>query len=354
MSEKLVKIFSRDVSLFFIQWWDEAITQSFKKDFRVSYTDQAFVGNGLTITCFGLEKAAGETQDAVCEKIASDPGYYLAGSKKFRENVAELKRVIAAMEKKPRMDLAAFEGLKNSFQRIYPTFRMAIKIPTDWSETLKAMVPDSADELISTAFEDRKQSEGLFEIVDSVAQRLVKQNLRDLDKPEGLSKFLSDEDLRKLVLGQEPNWFEVLSREQGFVYSVNRIFAGSDYLPAFKKMGYEYSDDAVVGNSVKGNVAFAGSVVRGTARVIFSLDQLASFKQGEVLITPMTGPDFVPAMKKASAIVTDEGGITCHAAIVSRELQVPCIVGTKHATRMFQNGDFVEVDAFNGLIRKVE
>ena len=65
----------------------------------------------------------------------------------------------------------------------------------------------------------------------------------------------------------------------------------------------------------------------------------------------MTSPDYMVAVKKAAAIVTDEGGVTCHAAIVSRELKIPCIVGTKNATKALKTGDLVEVDADNGVVR---
>ena len=65
----------------------------------------------------------------------------------------------------------------------------------------------------------------------------------------------------------------------------------------------------------------------------------------------MTMPDFVMAMKKAAAIVTDEGGITCHAAIISREFKKPCIVGTRIASDILQNGDLIEVDANKGLVK---
>jgi pyruvate,water dikinase len=68
----------------------------------------------------------------------------------------------------------------------------------------------------------------------------------------------------------------------------------------------------------------------------------------------MTTPDFVPAMRKAVAIITDEGGITCHAAIVSRELGKPCIIGTKIATKALKDGDVVEVDADNGVVRIIK
>ena len=61
-------------------------------------------------------------------------------------------------------------------------------------------------------------------------------------------------------------------------------------------------------------------------------------------------PDFVPAMKKASAIVTDEGGITCHAAVISRELGIPCVIGTKIATKVLKDGDLIEIKANHGLI----
>ncbi|MFH1790055.1 MAG: PEP-utilizing enzyme [bacterium] len=78
------------------------------------------------------------------------------------------------------------------------------------------------------------------------------------------------------------------------------------------------------------------------------------FKQGEILITRMTTPDLMPLIKKASAIVTDEGGVTCHASIVSRELDVPCIIATNYSTQVFKNGDLVEVDANKGVIRIID
>lgn len=92
----------------------------------------------------------------------------------------------------------------------------------------------------------------------------------------------------------------------------------------------------------------------GKAHVIPNADRIGEFKDGEVLITEMTAPDWVPAMRKASAIVTDSGGMTCHAAIVSREMGIPCIVGTKSkgapATKLIKNGSDVTVDAKNGVV----
>lgn len=105
---------------------------------------------------------------------------------------------------------------------------------------------------------------------------------------------------------------------------------------------------------VKGTIASKGKA-KGTARIVmdFNGPEAKNFQKGDVLITSMTRPEFLPLMKLSSAIVTNEGGITSHAAIVSRELKIPCIIGTKNATRVFSDGDMVEVDANTGIVRKI-
>lgn len=117
-------------------------------------------------------------------------------------------------------------------------------------------------------------------------------------------------------------------------------------------------------DDVKANVTDAEVIVRGLAaspgvasgkvHVIADPKNIDEFKEGEVLVTTMTSPDWVPAMKKAKAIITNNGGMTCHAAIVSREMQIPCIVGTTSrgmaAMDVLHTGDTVTVDAKNGIV----
>ena len=104
---------------------------------------------------------------------------------------------------------------------------------------------------------------------------------------------------------------------------------------------------------VKGAPASPG-LVSGKAHVILDPSHIDEFKDGEILVTEMTAPDWVPAMKKAQAIVTDSGGMTCHASIVSRELGIPCIVGTKSrgdaATAVIKDGQAITVDATHGIV----
>lgn len=94
--------------------------------------------------------------------------------------------------------------------------------------------------------------------------------------------------------------------------------------------------------------------MKSVAKIVLHVEELEKVSQGDVLVTQNTTLSFVVAMKKASAIVTDEGGITCHAAIVSRELGIPCVVGTKTASKTFKDEDVVEVDAAKGIVRKIK
>jgi len=100
---------------------------------------------------------------------------------------------------------------------------------------------------------------------------------------------------------------------------------------------------------LKGAAASVGQAA-GTVKIVETPKELDKIKKGDVLVAKMTNPSYVPAMKRASAIVTDEGGSTSHAAIVSRELAIPCVVGTSEATAKLKDGDIVTVDGEAGLV----
>ena len=91
-------------------------------------------------------------------------------------------------------------------------------------------------------------------------------------------------------------------------------------------------------------------LVSGTVKIIRELDELDKILDGDILVTTMTTPDMVPAMKRANGIVTDEGGVTCHAAIISRELGIPCVAGTGEATTVLEENTKVTIDGKKGLV----
>jgi phosphohistidine swiveling domain-containing protein len=105
-------------------------------------------------------------------------------------------------------------------------------------------------------------------------------------------------------------------------------------------------------DEVRGVSAYKG-VIRGRARIVITSEDGVRVERGDILVSTMTTPNFIAAMERAAAFVTDEGGILCHAAIVAREMKKPCIIATKIATRVLHDGDLVEVDADKGVVRLI-
>lgn len=105
--------------------------------------------------------------------------------------------------------------------------------------------------------------------------------------------------------------------------------------------------------TVHGTVAYVG-VVRGRVKVVNEAGEMSKVEVGDILVTIQTVPELMPAMKKAAAFITDQGGLTCHAAIIAREMKKPCIVGTKFGTKVFKDGELVEVNANRGDVTKLD
>lgn len=101
--------------------------------------------------------------------------------------------------------------------------------------------------------------------------------------------------------------------------------------------------------SFSGQIGMKG-VVTGVVKIITGPKDFGKFSQGDILVSPMTRPELMPVIRKASGIITDEGGITCHAALIARELKIPCVIGTQCASRVLHDGDRVIVNAEKGTI----
>ena len=111
---------------------------------------------------------------------------------------------------------------------------------------------------------------------------------------------------------------------------------------------YHLKDDCTNAHVLATGLSIGQKIAHGKARILKSIHEHTEFNQGDILVTPMTDPDWVPLMKKASAIVTDKGGRTCHAAIVSRELGIPAIIGTGNATESIPDGTEITIDCSRG------
>ena len=166
-----------------------------------------------------------------------------------------------------------------------------------------------------------------------------------------LSSLLRTEEI---ISNNLPTRRELEERYKSYFFGNGQLFTNVDRTKIAKQLEVCFIDEKIKkGKNIKGNVAQQGTA-KGFVRRLMGHRQIGELKKGEILISPMTIPDFLPAMKKAAAFVTDEVGILCHAAIVARELKKPCIVGTKFATHIFKDGDYVEVNAYKGIIRLIE
>lgn len=151
--------------------------------------------------------------------------------------------------------------------------------------------------------------------------------------------------LKKTAIKERMDDFAILADKKSV-----KVITGKSLADYKKVWGEEKVEKEI--NEFEGEVACKG-YGKGKVRILIDRKLIPTFQQGEVLVTTMTTPDFVPAMQKAVAIVTDEGGILCHAAIVSRELNKPCVIGTEIATKVLKTGNLVEVDAEQGVVRKL-
>ncbi|MBC8500278.1 MAG: hypothetical protein ISS25_02580 [Nanoarchaeota archaeon] len=168
--------------------------------------------------------------------------------------------------------------------------------------------------------------------------------------------FYTRKDLIELL--DKNKRVDISKRKKAFVTIYNEG-GGIEYLEGDEALAYSkpFLETRVNDiKEIKGLVVSKGkkNVIKGKARIVLTPKESSHFKHGDILVAPMTSPDFVTVMRKAAAIITDEGGMTSHAAIVSRELGIPCIVGTKIATKVLKDGDLVEVDADKGIVRRIK
>lgn len=143
------------------------------------------------------------------------------------------------------------------------------------------------------------------------------------------------------------------NRKKGFAVYLdsrkNLVCVHGDGIQKMLKMFRLLGDEEKI-KDISGRVASKGTA-SGKVVIVKGVKDLAKVREGDILVAVTTHPDYVSAMRKVAAIVTDEGGITSHAAIVSREFGIPCIVGTKSATHLLNDGDRVEVDAIEGRVK---
>lgn len=266
-----------------------------------------------------------------------------------KENL--LERVAAEINKNNRKIISAeIKEIDNNFKKIH-------KEEEKIKASLKLTKEDRADisfaKLIVSWMDVRKRGmmKDVYYIFSFLCDIAKKYNL----EYEDLSCYTKEEVIELVETGRKVSDKEIKHRHEDCFLVFNKSgiqrFYDQDGVDLISAVEQKHRNM----ETIKGAVASAGDKKKVNGKVKIVLDPLKDeFLEGDILVTSMTRVEFVPLMRKAKAIITNEGGIACHAAIVSRELGTPCIIGTKNATKILKNGDEVELDLEKGFVKIIK
>ncbi len=192
----------------------------------------------------------------------------------------------------------------------------------------------------------------LFNVTDEILKKFINKISKKSGYGQNIVEFLTIEEIAAyLERGVLPNEQELVERSKGlgiyFEGNSFKLLVGEDYQALMRHLVGESKTE------LKGNAAYLG-VAKGVVRIVIDPTNVKEFNEGDILVTGMTRPEFLPLMKKAAAFVTDAGGLLSHAAIVARELQKPCLLATEIGTKVLHDGDEVEVDATKGVVKIIK
>lgn len=235
------------------------------------------------------------------------------------------------------------------------------KIADDFKWALKKVKPTTGfKKLIAKvrrhSYVRNRRVEAFFNVVYGIGLAQAELARRFNFKSEWMMEISIPETVDALLESKPlPNDKEMLQRLKDYAMVVKNSVTSLVTDPQeIERLKREYVLEMKDKKEFKGNVACLGGIIRGRAKICLDKSEISKVKRGDILVANFTTPDFVPAMEKAAAIVTDQGGLSSHAAIVSRELGVPCVIATKEGTRLIKDGDLLEVDAKSGIVKIIE
>jgi len=163
---------------------------------------------------------------------------------------------------------------------------------------------------------------------------------------------LTPEEIKKICKGKFMPEKSILKERKKFIYFRN---FKKEYLifdnKLVKKVNSLFKENKIKNIKIlKGQPCYKG-LVKGFAKIAYNKKDFKKFRKNDILVTINSNPSLMPVIRKCSAIIADEGGLLCHAAILSREFKIPCIIGTGNATQVLNDGDEVEVDAYQGVVK---
>lgn len=353
---ELVYIFQRDFS----QWMNELIRHHyvvlFPEQWGRGLEDQMIHYTGRATRWYRYADDFAALGEYITDKT---PNFYLfdkTAHQQFLLDVEMLRTQISTpvskeeMHSREHLDRVAF-----LFSRMYSIYTFSVFLAGVWQEQYLRKHGSEVRPVIEMVYQSRVKSEGLVKACDLYVREWIADLVEIQNYPRRYATLLRTEEIKKLLTHNVIPDRKILDlRQQGYFYMNDTIYPTTNLGAFLHERGLHIREQATSPDEIRGQVACQGGVIRGRVKMILNSNEVKDFPSGAILVTAMTSPEYLPAMKGAAAIITDEGGVTCHAAITSRELGVPCVIGTKIATRVLKDGDMVEVDATKGIVRKLQ
>ena len=300
------------------------------------------------------------------KEIFADARNFDVFERGFRKNIEECRAYIKKVKDLTTASIGDFYDLRAMVDKTYYFFEKTEFFFTDFSyegemsETVKKNLFTLGDDLKmeSRPLFVEMLTSSLYQLVDLVAKEhaLEADDVRFYSFDEVIHLIETRKSVDPMTIAERKKSFVLYSEDERIIPLEGREKA--EVIARFAK------PDAANETEFKGTIANKGRVVAKARVILPELDQQyedfvkkvqrMEFEKGEILVTETTSPDFVPLMKKAGGIIANQGGLNSHAAIMSRELKVPCLVGTYRATDILKTGDVIELDANTGIVRIVE
>lgn len=322
----------RDLSLFSAYSWQKGYHYYFKQKFNWSYPIYLSY-NGQQITLYHKDIDFQYFKKTITQSLINDEQLFNKLNTQFQKDVYKLKQTPVTPQNLIK--------ISNLIAKVISFYIF--------------VVSDSFVNSVPKAWESRHLSQEILYAVDEKVEQLVHQKLNQLNIPKNLAHLISPPEAMTLFLDLPVVIDKILPRKSGYILHnliITSEFDFSEFCRRQKLINPEKDNHQSFQNHIKGIIAQPGDLIIGKAKIIHAARHLAKIQDGDILITPMTNFNYLEAIKKSAAIITDEGGVTSHAAIVARELKKPCITGTKIATKLFHDGDILKVDANTGIITK--
>ncbi len=330
----LVKMFTREHSLFYAYVWKSANCERNIDWLGMNFEKVAYLrpGEKGVLEVWYAQSEFDEFEVAIVERYRADANWFKKVSDAFETHWLYL---LPYFQQVTPLTIEEAKDFYAHWIEWWTPMAIVMQIPE-----IRSLPEDVRVHALELRTSSQEYSDKGDEVYYRFAEALYPQ----------VKNYVSVLTPEEVFSGRLPEEVELQARSRGWYMFNDSDGRISELESSVREKGFIFESVTLEDGEIKGSTAHPGCV-QGRVVIVRSVEELNKVDEQAILVTPMTDPRYVPVLSRVAAIVTDEGGITCHAAIVARELKKPCIIGTKTATQVLKDGDLVEVDANKGIVR---